>query len=300
MTPTNASSETNTVSESSSSTSQIPLEDRIVWLNGVLLPANEVQISPFDHGWLVGDAVFETLVIVRGMPFAISRHLERLTFSAQQMKIALPDTDELRQAMMDVTDANGLNEGRLRVTISSGTGPLGSARGHSEPTAIIAATPQTPWPQSSAVATMSWSINENSPLAGLKTVSYGANVRALSLAAAKGATEAIFPNTKGQLCEGTGSNVFLVHRGQLITPSLASGCLAGVTRQLLIELTGAKEQDIPLPALAAAAEAFLCSTTRNIHPIHTVDNQRLRLCPGPATQAASEAFEQLMATEIDP
>ncbi len=274
--------------------------DSVVWLNGTLQPVSQARISPFDHGWLVGDAVFETLAIVRGLPFAISRHLERLAYSAQQMDIALPDTQELHQAMVDVSFANGLTYGRLRVTVSSGAGPLGSARGTSTPTALVAATPQTPWPESSDVKTVAWTINENSPLVGLKTVSYGANVRALAEATKAGATEAIFSNTRGELCEGTGSNVFLVHQGTLITPSLASGCLAGVTRQLVIELTGAKEQDVPLTELAKCEEAFLTSTTRNVHPIAAVDNQPLRLCPGPVTQAASKAFVNLMATEIDP
>ncbi|MCY3967179.1 MAG: aminotransferase class IV, partial [bacterium] len=231
---------------------------------------------------------------------AASRHLDRLAYSASQMDITLPDVDELRQAMVDVAAANGLHEGRLRVTVSSGAGPLGSARGESPPTAMVAATPQTPWPESSDVATMTWSINENNPLAGLKTVSYGANVRALAQANAIGAAEAIFPNTKGELCEGTGSNVFLVHQGELITPSLASGCLAGITRQLVIELTGATERDVPIAELARCTEAFLTSTTRNVHPIYTVDQQRLQMCPGPVTQAAAAAFQQLMADNIDP
>ena len=273
---------------------------RIVWINGELVPEQEARISPFDHGWLVGDAVFETLVIVQGMPFAARRHLERLAYSAEHLGVTLPDADVLREAMIAVAAANGLTEGRLRVTVSSGTGPLGSGRGDSPPTATVAATPQAPWPTATAVATVDWTINERGPLAGLKTVSYGANVRALAEAKAAGATEAIFANTQGQLCEGTGSNVFLAHEGRLITPSLASGCLAGVTRDLVIELTGAIEHDVPLAALAAAEEAFLTSTTRDVHPIHAVDGHPLPNAPGPLTHAAAQAFAHLKATEIDP
>ncbi|MDE0236039.1 MAG: aminotransferase class IV [bacterium] len=279
---------------------ETPAESRIVWINGKLVPEHEARISPFDHGWLVGDAVFETLVIVRGMPFAARRHLGRLAYSAEHLGVAVPDADVLREAMIAVADANGLQEGRLRVTISSGTGPLGSSRGDSPPTATVAATPQAPWPATVAVATVDWTINERGPLTGLKTVSYGANVRALADAKAAGASEAIFANTQGQLCEGTGSNVFLAHNGQLITPTLASGCLAGVTRQLVIELTGAVERDVPLEALAAAEEAFLTSTTRDVHPIHAVDGHPLPAAPGPHTQAAARAFAHLKANEIDP
>ncbi|MCY4135460.1 MAG: aminotransferase class IV [bacterium] len=273
---------------------------RTVWINGALLPEDEARISPFDHGWLVGDAVFETLIIVRGMPFAARRHLERLAYSAKHLGVTVPDTEVLRDAMIAVAAANGLQEGRLRVTVSSGTGPLGSNRGDSPPTATVAATPQAPWPATIAVATVDWTINERSPLAGLKTVSYGANVRALAEAVDTGASEAIFANTQGQLCEGTGSNVFLAYEGRLITPSLASGCLAGVTRQLVIELTGALEKDVPLEALASADEAFLTSTTRDVHPIHAVDGHPLPSAPGPLTQAAAQAFAHLKATQIDP
>ena len=275
-------------------------EPRIVWINGALVPEDQARISPFDHGWLVGDAVFETLVIVRGMPFAARRHLERLAYSAEHLGITVPDADVLREAMIAVAAANGLEEGRLRVTVSSGTGPLGSSRGDSPPTATVAATPQPPWPATTAVATMHWTINEHGPLAGLKTVSYGANVRALASAKATGASEAVFANTQGDLCEGTGSNVFLAHQGRLITPSLASGCLAGITRQLVIDLTGAVEQDVPLRALAVADEAFLTSTTRDVHPIHAVDDHPLPAAPGPLTQAAIQAFARLKATQIDP
>ena len=275
-------------------------EPRIVWINGALVPEDQARISPFDHGWLVGDAVFETLVIVRGMPFAARRHLERLAYSAEHLGVTVPEADVLREAMIAVAAANGLEEGRLRVTVSSGTGPLGSSRGDSPPTATVAATPQPPWPATTAVATMHWTINEHGPLAGLKTVSYGANVRALASAKATGASEAVFANTQGDLCEGTGSNVFLAHQGRLITPSLASGCLAGITRQLVIDLTGAVEQDVPLRALAAADEAFLTSTTRDVHPIHAVDDHPLPTAPGPLTQAAIQAFARLKATQIDP
>ncbi len=280
--------------------SDIAATPRIIWINGALVPEDEARISPFDHGWLVGDAVFETLIIVRGMPFCARRHLERLAYSGAHLGVTVPNADVLREAMIAVAAANGLREGRLRITVSSGTGPLGSNRGDSPPTATVAATPQPPWPAATAVATVEWTINERSPLAGLKTVSYGANVRALAAAKAAGASEAIFANTQGHLCEGTGSNVFLVHQGRLITPSLASGCLAGVTRQLVIELTGAVEEDGPLSALAAADEAFLTSTTRDVHPIHSVDGHPLPAAPGPATKAAAQAFADLKAKEIDP
>ena len=111
---------------------------------------------------------------------------------------------------------------------------------------------------------------------GVKTISYGENVVALAYARERGAGEAIFANLAGNLCEGTGTNVFLAVGGRLVTPPLSSGCLAGVTRDLLLELLDVVEDDLPLSALASADEAFLSSSTREVQPISAVDGQACR------------------------
>jgi branched-chain amino acid aminotransferase len=165
---------------------------------------------------------------------------------------------------------------------------------------IVAAMPTPPWPASADVVTVPWPRNERGAVAHLKTISYAENVVALSYAAERGATEAIFPNTVGQLCEGTGTNVFVVHDGQLRTPSLASGCLGGITRELLLEVTDAEEAELPLSALADADEAFLASSTREVQPIGSVDGVALPHCPGPLTEAAAAAFAALVARTLDP
>ncbi|MDQ3148169.1 MAG: aminotransferase class IV, partial [Actinomycetota bacterium] len=145
-----------------------------------------------------------------------------------------------------------------------------------------------------------WARNERSAVAGLKTTSYAENVVALAWAQARGADEAVLANTGGSLCEGTGTNVFVAVGGRLVTPPLASGCLAGVTRALVLERSAAEEADLPLDALAGAEEAFLTSSTREVQPVATVDGQPLRRCPGPLTAAAQEAFRDLLATDLDP
>lgn len=272
----------------------------MVWIDGWLGPADEARLSPLDHGFLVGDGVFETLRVLSGQPFAITRHLRRLHRSADALGIGLPPDDGLRTAIDDVIAANGLDEGRLRLTVTTGAGPLGSERGETAPTVAISAGPQRPWPPRTAVATVPWTRNERGALAGLKTTSYAENVRALARARAEGATEAVFANTAGDLCEGTGSNVFLVVDGRLVTPTLAAGCLAGVTRELVLEITDAVEADVPLAALAEAEEAFLTSTTRDVHPISHVDGRALPTCPGPATRRAADAFAAVVARTLDP
>jgi branched-chain amino acid aminotransferase len=150
------------------------------------------------------------------------------------------------------------------------------------------------------VTTVPWPRNEHGALSGLKTTSYGENVRALAYAAEHGGSEAIFGNTAGNLCEGTGTNVFVVSGGQLLTPPLSAGCLAGVTRALVIEWSGAVEQDLPLSALAEADEAFLTGTTRDVQPIRFVDGQALPAAPGPVTAKAAEVFAMRAAESPDP
>ncbi len=278
-----------------------------VWVDGTLHDARAGAVSPLDHGLLTGDGVFETLRVYAGMPFAWRRHLERLGQSARGLGLAVPPAALLRSAASEVLTVNGLLEARLRITVTGGPSPLGSARGGTPPTIIVAASPLAPVEPSIAVATSPWPRNERGALAGLKTISYGENVAALAYAHERGADEAIFPNTLGNLCEGTGTNVFLVAEGTdtLVTPPPSAGCLAGVTRALVIELCSelgirCDEADVPLGALADAGEAFLTSTTREVQPVSSVDGRPLALAPGPVTARLSDAFPALVARDLDP
>lgn len=271
-----------------------------VWIDGAVVPAEEARISPFDHGLLTGDGVFETLVVYDGQPFAVRRHLERLAASCRGMALPYPDPAMLRAAVDEVVTANRLSSGRLRITVTGGESPLGSERGSGGPTVIVAGGPTAPWPATADVVVVPWPRNERGALAGVKTTSYGENVVALAHAKQRGAAEAIFANTIGQLCEGTGSNVFLGVGGRLVTPPLRSGCLDGVTRALVIEVTGAVEEDLPVEALAASDEAFLTSTTREVQPIRAVDGAVLPGAPGPLTAGAAAAFRALVSSRLDP
>jgi branched-chain amino acid aminotransferase len=170
---------------------------------------------------------------------------------------------------------------------------------------VVAASPLTPWPPTADVVTVPWPRNERGATAGLKTISYAENVRALAYAHERGAGEAIFANTRGELCEATGSNVFLVEDGGLVTPPEDAGCLLGVTRALVLELAeklgiDAMETDRPVDAIATADEAFLSSTTREVQAIAHVDGTALPLAPGPVTERLAEAFVALVALDIDP
>jgi branched-chain amino acid aminotransferase len=272
----------------------------MVWIDGALADAAQARVSPFDHGLLTGDGVFETLRVTRGTPFAVRRHLDRLARSAAGLRLRCPPADLVRSAMAEVVEANSIAEGRLRVTVTGGPAPLGSDRADVSPTVIVAGGPLPPWPPAADVALSPWPRNERGALTGLKTISYGENVVALAHARDQGAGEAVFANLAGNLCEGTGTNVFLVVGGRLVTPPLSSGCLAGVTRELVSELVDVVEQDLPVGALASADEAFLTSSTRDVQPIRSVDGRLLPACPGPLTSAAAAALHALLRRDLDP
>ncbi len=272
-----------------------------VWINGTLVPDEEARVSVFDHGLVTGDGVFETVKVTRGVPFALSRHLARLGRSAAGIGLTPPDLEQIRAGALAVAQSPGRPDlARMRITVTGGIAPLGSERGGGPLTMIVAIGEMhapAPWCD---VVTVPWPRNEHGALSGLKTTSYAENVRALAYASDRGGSEAIFANTAGNLCEGTGTNVFIVSEGRLLTPPLSSGCLAGVTRGLVIEWAGAAEQDVPLEALAGADEAFLTGTTRDVQPIRRVNGQALPDVPGPITRKAAEVFAMRAAESADP
>ncbi len=276
-----------------------------VWVDGVLAAEPEARVSPFDHGVLVGDGVFETMRVYDGVPFAWRRHCDRLVRSAAGLGLTVPDRGLLRDAADAVLAANQLREARVRITVTGGYSPLGSERGDASPTVVVAASGLRPWAPVAQVVVVPWVRNERSAVAGLKTTSYAENVRALAWAHERGAGEAVFANTRDELCEATGSNVFIVRDGVIETPPESAGCLLGVTRALVLELcpelgVRAVERPLPIGALARADEAFLTSTVREVQPIGTVDDVDLPGAPGPVTELLAAAFTELVATDPDP
>jgi branched-chain amino acid aminotransferase len=277
----------------------------ILWLDGRLVPADEARVSPFDHGLLVGDGVFETLRVYDGVPFAWSRHHQRLVRSAAGLGLTAPGSQELRSAVDDVLAANGVTEGRVRLTITGGPSPLGSERGDAPPTVIVMSAPAAPWPSTVDVVIVPWSRNERGAVAGLKTTSYAENVRALAYARERDAGEAIFLNTRGEVCEATGSNVFVIRDGVVLTPPADAGCLLGVTRALVLELCAdhgmpAEEAVLGPSALGDADEAFLTSSTREVQPIGRVDGRGLPAAPGPTSDKLGALLTELIGRVPDP
>ena len=269
------------------------------WVDGAIVAAGTAAVSPVDHAIIVGDGVFETLKVVDGVPFALTRHLGRLKRSADGLGLTEPDDVVVRAAVAETLAADP-EAGRLRITWSSGPGPLGSDRGDGPGTLLVASSPGTVWPEVVRVHMCEWTRNERGALTGLKTTSYAENVRALEAAHRRGASEALLTNTQGRLCEGTGTNVFLVVDGALVTPPLSSGCLAGITRELVLELADVVERDVDPTEFAEASEAFLTSSTREVGAISAVDDTVLPEAPGSVTAGMAAAFARLVATNPDP
>lgn len=274
-------------------------------MNGTLLPAGEARVSVTDHGLTTGDGVFEALKVTGGVPFALTRHLARLAASAAGLGLPGPDLDQIRAGVHALlADVGRPDRARIRITVTAGESALSSERpgalSSTGLTMIIMLGELHEGAPGCDVVTFPWPRNERGALAGVKTTSYAENVFALAYARERGAGEAIFGNLAGNLCEGSATNVFVVAGGRLVTPPLSAGCLAGVTRGLLIEWVGAAEEDLPLGALATAGEAFLTGTSRDVQPIRCVDGVALPAAPGPVTRKAAEIFAERSAESPDP
>ncbi len=284
----------------------------VIWSDGRLLGPDEPLVTAVDHGLTVGDGAFETCGVVHGRAFALTRHLRRLARSAQGLGLPAPDEAAVRAGVDAVLEADGPGVGRVRITLTGGPGPLGSQRfapEESRPTLIVLAGPA---PRSSVarVVRVPWVRNERSAVVGLKTTSYAENVVALAEAYRQGADEALLANTVGELCEGTGSNVFVERDGELLTPPLSSGCLAGITRELLLEWAAA--DGLPVreaepgelafsvleEALAGRAGLVLSGSVRNVAPVVSLDGQDIPV--GDVSAGARALFEARMAQDVDP
>lgn len=273
-----------------------------VCVNGALVGPNDAVVSVFDHGFTVGDGVFETLKVISGQPFALTRHLSRLRRSAVGLGLEVPASDNQLRAMIgDTVAASGTQAGRVRITLTGGVAPPGSGRADGRPTLVIVVSPQETWEPDTTAITVPWPRNERSAVCGLKTTSYAENVVALAEAAKAAATEAILPNVAGNICEGTGTNVFAARGERLLTPPLQAGCLAGVTRALILELLGdVTEDNMPIEELARADEVLLTSSTRDVQPLRELDGRALPGAHGPVAQRASTTLADLQARNLDP
>ena len=274
------------------------------WVNDGLVDADHATVSVLDHGLTVGDGVFETVLVRDGEPFALTRHLARLERSLAGLGIEGPGEQTVRAAVAAVVAGSGVDTvfSRLRITVTSGAGPFGSDRGDAQPTLVVTLATAHAWPATTSLATVPWTRNERSAIAGLKTTSYAENAIALAAAKRRGASEAVLADTQGRLSECTGSNVFVVVDGAVVTPSLDTGCLAGITRELVLEwgadIVEMREALLPYDVLTTADEVFITSSTRDVHPVTRIDDQEREV--GSITSALSRLFTARASERVDP
>lgn len=279
----------------------------VVWAGGALRNPGEPVVAATDHGLTVGDGIFETIAVRDGVPFALSRHLARLDYSADRIGLTAPAHALVREAIGTVMAAGDGALTRVRVTVTSGEGPMGSARGDGPATLIVTGV-AAPRPRVCHAVRAPWKRNERSALAGVKSTSYAENVVMVEYARSRGADEAILANTYGNLCEGTATNVFVERDGEIVTPPLASGCLAGITRGLALEwavraalpIRVAAPGELPMAVLDEAIEGrahlAVTSSTRGVQHVSSLDGSELQ--PGPLLRKLSAIYE--LAAEKDP
>jgi len=271
-----------------------------IWLNGRLYDdPHEATVAGVDHGLIVGDGVFETLKVTERGAFAVRRHLDRLNRSAAALGLPASDHGRIREAIDAVLDGRDFPRGKLRITDTGGRGPLGSDAPYGPPTLIIMLAPADTSPHFASIVTAPWTRNEHGALAGVKSTSYAENVRGLGYATNHDASEAIFLNSAGHICEGTGTNIFVVFGDKVITPPLSSGPLAGITRELITEWSAVEQRDLTLDEAMLADEVFITSSMRDVQGVERWDDQRFSRA-NTVTRAVAAAFAKRSEADLDP
>src|SRR5881628_2650676 len=275
-----------------------------IYLNDRFVPNEEAVVSVFDHGFLYGDGVFETLRAYRGRIFQLTEHLARMERSASAVGMALPVTRErLADLVRESLTRNKLTDAYLRITVSRGLGEIGLDPALCKnPTLVVIAKPFEPYPESFYTDGVSVAVvqtRRNLPEAlppHVKSLNYLNNILAKMEATALGAYDAVLLNHQGEVTEGTTSNVFVALGGRLLTPASDCGILAGITRNVVLRL--ARELEIPTEEtrltaadLPIADECFLTNTTVEVLPVTQVDGQSIgEGRPGEITRRLHASF----------
>jgi branched-chain amino acid aminotransferase len=278
----------------------------IVWINGRVYPRGEAWVSVFDHGFLYGDSIYETIRTTRGHPFLVDRHLERLRTSAAALHLELDlDTATYRRGLTEVLAAANNPESVTRVIVTRGEGDIGYGQKLCpRPTSLMLVRPAVALPppdRRKSVRVAILSVLRNDPRTVSPAIKSGNllnNILGAHEAEDRGADEGIMLNPRGQVAEGTMTNLFIVKDGLVLTPPLEAGILPGITRGFVLELAraagvNAREAVFGPETFLAAEEAFLTSTTRAIQPIGIVNDTQLpHEGKGPVTRQLMAAFQE--------
>lgn len=278
--------------------------NRLVSIDGEIVPPERATVSVYDRGFLYGDSVFETIRTYGGVPFALPDHMARLGRSAALVAMPLPLSigafeAEVRTAVTAAANA----ESYVRAMVTRGSGPLGLDPSEARhPLRVILVEPlHLPPPEvyRAGVGVITRRTERaGDAVHGAKVGNYLASMLALAAARAAGAHEALILDAAGRVVEGTTSNVFVVRDGRLCTPPLAVGILPGITRAHLLAVApgaGVAVDETPLEVsdVLGADEVFLSSSLREVLPVVRVDGRTIGSGhPGPVTRRLHEAFRR--------
>jgi len=282
--------------------------EEIVYLNGKLMPRSQARVSVLDYGFLFGFGLYETIRAYHGKPFRLDNHIARMRFSANKLGILIKPA-EIRQAVKDTVKANGFADTRIRITVSIGEGTITpNLTSCIEPTIAVLVTeyhPPAPEKYRDGFKVIVSNIRRNSlsPVTYMKSANTMEAMLARQQARTKGMDEALFLNEKGFLTEASGSNIFLVKDGNLITPRFETGILPGVTRIVVFELANqlgikVKEKYVRLDELLQADEAFITNSLIEIVPVIEVSGKKIgKGKPGTITKRLMKAYKELVKKE---
>jgi branched-chain amino acid aminotransferase len=282
-----------------------------VYIDGKFFPKAEAKVSVFDHGFLYGDGIFEGIRLYAGNVFRLDEHLERLEMSAKAICLALPwSRREISDIVCESCRRNNLTDGYIRLVVSRGAGDLGlSPRNCPAPSLICIADKISLYPEAlyaEGMRLITSPTRRISPAAlppMIKSLNYLNNILAKIEAQQHGFHECLMLNEQGYVAECTGDNVFLVHKGRLLTPASHAGALVGITRQVSMEIA----RELGLEVVEAnltrydvwnAGECFLTGTAAEVIPVIEVDGRTIGSGkPGPVTGRILEVFRRKAAAE---
>ncbi|MGB0263192.1 MAG: branched-chain-amino-acid transaminase [Opitutales bacterium] len=282
-----------------------------IYLNDQLVDADAAKVSVFDHGLLYGDGIFEGIRLYDGCVFKLDAHLERLEYSAKAIMLKLPwSRQEIADAVCETCRANGLQNGYIRLVITRGVGSLGlSIKNCDQPQLIIIADTIQLYPQEfyeNGLKIITVPTRRCNPAAlppAVKSLNYLNNILAKIEAQHLGYHEAIMLNDQGYVAECTGDNIFVIHKGELITPAASAGALKGITRDTALAIADElgipwREANLTRYDVWVADELFLTGTAAEIIPIVEVDARPIgKGQPGPITAKFLECFRKLVSKD---
>lgn len=273
--------------------------------NGRLMPVEQARLSPGQEGVINGWGLFTTLRVFEGKPFAFERHWKRLSRDAERTRVPFSfEPQKVLASVMEVIESNHAREGAVRIyVIWNRTGIWHSDESFPEVDVVITIGPLPHYPEVVRLDLREHGRHAASPLAGVKVISWLNNVWNAGEAKLRGFDEVVLLNERGEVAECTAANVFAVRGGEVLTPPLSSGCLAGITREVLLEI-GAKagitmrEAVLRPEDLYGAEEVFITSTNRAVLAVGEIAGHKIAVAPGPVMQKMGKLFAAYVAESL--